>query len=49
MSIYADVQRLGFINFMMSTSGTAFYHTIYSTILGRIGPLVIISITTKIL
>ena len=49
MLIYADVQRLGFINFMMSTSGTAFYHTIYSTILGRISPLVIISITTKIL
>ncbi len=49
MLIYADVRKSGYIACMMATSGAAFYHTIYTVIVGGLAPLLIMSICTKVM
>lgn len=45
--IFTDVRRSGYIACVMSTSGSAFYHTIYTIIVGGIAPSFIMLICTR--
>ncbi len=47
MLIFIDVRRAGYIICMLSTSGAAFYHTIYTVIVGGLLPSLIMLICTK--
>jgi hypothetical protein len=49
MLIFVDVRKIGYIVCMMSTSGAAFYHTIYTIIAGGLMPSFIMLICTKII
>ena len=47
--IFTDVRRVGYIACMMSTSASAFYHTIYTIVTGGLTPPLIMLICTRIL
>jgi hypothetical protein len=49
MLIFTIVRRAGYITCMMSTSGAAFYHTIYTIIAGGFIPSFIMLVCTKII